>query len=163
MDVDGILNAFNNEGARYLLIGGMNFYLRHEHVATFDVDLWIDDTPENKTRASRALSKLEAEWGRTEADWKPVAPDGSWLRFQSCFCLTTAYGAVDIFLRVDGLEDGFEACMRRAVAAETFRGVKFMALADADMIRCQEALPEAVRKLDRIRTLKSKSSNGPSS
>ena len=47
MDVHLILQTFNAHRVDYLLIGGMNFLLFHEPVLTFDVDLWIDDVPEN--------------------------------------------------------------------------------------------------------------------
>jgi hypothetical protein len=50
MTVDQILETFNRRQAGYLLIGGMNFLLRHQPVLTFDVDLWVADTPENLRR-----------------------------------------------------------------------------------------------------------------
>ncbi len=161
MDVERIFRAFNEEEARHILIGGMNFFLLHEPVSRFDVDLWIDDTQENRARASRAFWRLEAEWGRTEADWKRVPADPSWMTGQGCFCLTSAAGSVEIFLAVEGLEDGFESCLGRAVRTETIGGVKFAGLADSDMIRRQEALPEGLRKLDRVRALRLKLSDGP--
>lgn len=160
MDVERILQAFNEEKVRSILIGGMNFFLRHDPVSTYDVDLWIEDSEVNKARASRALSSLEAEWGRTDAEWKRVLPDGFWMRGQGCFCLTSPAGSIDIFLAVDGLEDGFEACFARAVHTRTLGGVNYVALSDSDMIRCQEALPEGLRKLDRVRVLRSKLTNG---
>ena len=106
MNVDHILSAMHDRGVRYLLIGGMNFLLRHEPVLTYDVDLWIEDTEENRRRCEKALASLDAAWGATEADWMPVAglPAG-WLDRQPVFALTTAHGAVDIFRSVVGLSD----------------------------------------------------------
>jgi hypothetical protein len=160
MDVDAILRAFNAERTRYIMIGGMNFYLRHEPVSTFDVDLWVADEPANLGRVGRALFQLKAEWGRTESDWKRVPADPSWIKGQGWFCLTSPAGALDVFLRVEGLVDGFEECYQRAVHEKTGGGVPFMGLADEDMLRCQEALPEGLRKLDRMRVLRSKLKNG---
>ena len=40
MNVDEILAALNAERVDYLLIGGMNFLLRHIPELTFDVDIW---------------------------------------------------------------------------------------------------------------------------
>ena len=58
MNVDQILRAFNETQVEYILIGGMNFLLRHAPILTFDVDLWIDDTPENRARCEAALRWL---------------------------------------------------------------------------------------------------------
>ena len=72
MDVDLILQTFNAHRVDYLLIGGMNFLLFHEPVLTFDVDLWIDDAPENLRRAEQALGELRgvgAPPSRTGDPW----------------------------------------------------------------------------------------------
>src|SRR6478609_7419070 len=106
-DPDQILATMNEHGVAYLLIGGMNFMLRHEpNLLTFDIDFWIEDTPENRQRCESALAALDAEWGVNDADWKPVAqhPPG-WLDQQSVFCVNSKHGAVDIFRRLPGLTD----------------------------------------------------------
>ena len=104
MDIDFIFRAMNCQQVDYLLIGGMNYMLRHEPVLTFDVDLWIDDTPENRKRCDLALRDLRAEWGETEQRWAPVSnlPE-DWLGRQTIFCLTSPHGAIDIFRHVLGL------------------------------------------------------------
>jgi hypothetical protein len=38
MNIDHILQTFNTCEVDYLLIGGMNFLLRHEPVLTYDID-----------------------------------------------------------------------------------------------------------------------------
>jgi hypothetical protein len=40
MNIDRILETFNRRDVSYLLIGDMNFLLRHAPVLTYDVDLW---------------------------------------------------------------------------------------------------------------------------
>jgi hypothetical protein len=55
MNVDAILAAFNSSNVDYMLIGGMNYVLRHLPELTFDVDLWIADNEENLRRANMAL------------------------------------------------------------------------------------------------------------
>jgi hypothetical protein len=161
MNVEAILKAFNDAKVRYMLIGGMNFFLRHEPVSTYDVDLWIDDETQNKGIAAKALVALKAEWGPTEKDWRPVSADASWMKGQGCFCLTSPSGAIDVFLSVEGLQNQFEECYGRAVRETTLGGTPYLALSDMDMLRCQEALPEQFRKLDRMRVLKSKIGHGP--
>jgi hypothetical protein len=74
MNPDKIFATMNDHGVFYLLIGGMNFMLRHEpKLLTFEIDFWIDDTAENRQRCETALAALDAKWGVNDADWKPVA------------------------------------------------------------------------------------------
>ena len=42
MNVDRILETLNRQDVRYILIGRMNFLLRHTPVLTFDVDVWVE-------------------------------------------------------------------------------------------------------------------------
>ena len=82
MNVDKILETLNAEGVSFILIGGMNFLLRHFPELTFDVDIWVQDTPENLSRVNRALQSLGASWGPTEATWAPIPSDSRWLHIQ---------------------------------------------------------------------------------
>lgn len=152
MDVDHILRTMNDHGVDYLLIGGMNFLLRHAPVLTYDVDLWIHDVPANRARCAAALAALGACWGPSEADWRPVADQPLWLERQPVFCLTSPSGAIDVFREVRGL-GAWEAAAARAVAGLTAAGVAYRGLADEDMIACQLALPEAERRPGRIETI----------
>jgi hypothetical protein len=153
LDVDAIFDALNRRDVEYILIGGMNFLLRHQPVLTFDVDVWINDTPANRGRCEAALADLGAEWGPTEAEWGPVTrlPAG-WLETQRVFALTTSAGALDVFRQAPGL-DSWLACRGRALLGRTRAGREFWGLSDQDMLACQYALDEPLRKLDRIRYL----------
>jgi hypothetical protein len=153
MNADEILATFARQEVDAILIGGMNFLLRHQPVLTFDIDFWVRDTDENLVKANRALHDLEAEWGRSEATWGPVPVDPTWLRNQSVFCVTTKYGAVDIFRDVRGLDGSYEACRARAILAQTVSGISYLSLSDQDMLACQMALPENERRLDRVNFL----------
>ncbi len=154
MNVDHILETMNRNQVSYLLIGGMNFLLRHAPVLTYDVDVWIEDTPENLQRCEKALAELQAEWGASDDDWRPAAdrPAG-WLGRQWLFCLTSPHGPIDIFRSVRGL-GSWAASHAKAQAGKTAGGVPFLGLSDDDMLQCQIALPEAERNSRRIETLK---------
>jgi len=154
MDADAIFSTFNLHKVRYILIGGMNFMLRHQPILTFDVDLWIEDTPENRDRCAVALQALNAEWGPSIEDWKSVEflPDG-WLDYQAVFSLLTSAGAVDIFRAVKGMER-WEAAWQRSESSATANGTPFHALCDEDLLACQLALPITEQKQDRIAILK---------
>ena len=153
MNVDEILRALNEDQVDYLLIGGMNFLLRHRPELTFDVDIWVGDEAANLARLNRALQRLGAAWGATEQDWAPVPAGWEWLQHQPVYCLTTGHGALDVFREVLGLEGAYEACRDRAFSGKTASGVPFRGLADRDMLACQEALPPEERKAGRMETL----------
>jgi len=105
MNIDHILSTLNKHEVAYVLIGGMNFLLRHAPVLTYDVDVWIDDEPANRERCETALSELQAEWGPSDNDWIPVAArKPGWLETQALYCLMSPYGAIDVFRSVKGLE-----------------------------------------------------------
>ncbi len=57
-DVLRICRALNQADARYLLIGGMAVVAHGAGRFTKDIDLLIDDAPENVARVKRALSVL---------------------------------------------------------------------------------------------------------
>lgn len=159
MNVDHILDTMNRHGVDYLLIGGMNFFVRHRPVATFDVDLWIADTTENRARCEESLRALEASWGATERDWGPVARLApGWLEHHGVYCLTSPSGDIDIFRAVRGLPD-WTTCRQRAAPSATAAGVTFLGLADLDMLACQLALPEGEQKIDRVRFLRKVTDN----
>jgi hypothetical protein len=143
-----ILAAFVRHEVDFLLIGGMNFFLRHRPITTFDVDLWVNDEDTNLAKVTAALTELAAQWGASTETFAPVPSDPAWLKRQSIFCLTSQAGAIDIFRTVDGLES-YAACKARAVQT-TRDGITFRGLSDADMLACQLALPEGERRLDRI-------------
>lgn len=154
MNVDEILGALNRHKVSYLLIGGMNFLLRHEPVLTYDVDIWIADDADNRARCEQALVALDAEWGASDKDFCPVRNRKlGWLSNQSVFCLTSPHGAIDVFRSVRGLDD-WAACRKRSLSGKTAGGISYRGLGDADMLTTQEALKAKDRKLDRIRVLR---------
>jgi hypothetical protein len=153
MNVDEILKALNDEQVNYLLIGGMNFLLRHSPELTFDVDVWVRDDGTNLERANRALQRLGAEWGASDKDWREIPEDWRWLERQGCFCTTTRHGALDVFRDVRGLEGRYDECRVAAVPSVTTKGMRFMALSDEHMLACQQALPENERKAKRVEIL----------
>lgn len=152
MNVDHILRTFDDGEVEYLLIGGMNFLLRHEPVLTYDIDFWIHDTATNLDRCDAALRKLNAAWGPTEQEWRPVAAQPGWLGRQDVFCLTSSSGAIDIFRSVKGLPSWAD-CNARACTGRTAGGAPYRGLCDEDMLACQLALPPADRRRTRVETL----------
>lgn len=159
MNVDRILETMNRQGVEYLLIGGMNFMLRFEGILTFDVDLWVRNTPENLSRCELALVELGAEWGRSDEDWGPVAERKTgWLATQGVYSVTSTEGAIDIFRTVQGLDE-WDGCFARSDARATPSGVSYRALGLDDLLRSQESIPLTGKVEDRIRIIRK--SRGP--
>ena len=154
MNVDAILETFHRHEVDAILIGGMNFLLRHQPVLTFDIDFWVKDVDENLSRVAMALRALGAEWGKSEETWGPLPGGHDWLRTQNVFCLTTRHGAVDIFRSVEGLDGQYGACKARSSVERSQGGISYRSLSDQDMLACQLALPENLRRLDRTNYLR---------
>jgi hypothetical protein len=68
---------------------------------------------------------------------------------QSVHCLSSPLGAIDLFRFVQGLDD-YDECKARSEQRLTAEGVAYQSLSDRDMLRCQLALPEGLRRLDRV-------------
>jgi hypothetical protein len=153
MNVDHILSVMNRHEVRYLLIGGMNFLLRHKPVMTYDVDFWIEDTEPNRRVCEIALAELKAEWGATEEEWAAVSlMSPGWLNRQAVYCLGSPSGAIDIFRTVRGLPDWSDS-YKTSIEGQTADGTAYRGLSDADMLKCQLCLEPESRKMDRIRDL----------
>lgn len=153
MNIDRVLQSLAKNEVDYLLIGGVNFLLRHAPEITYDIDVWIADNPKNLERTVTFLKSINAEWGATEDDWKPVPDTTTWLTLQPVFCLTSPIAAIDIFREVKGLEKRYDVCKAAAIAAETASGVPFWALSDQHMLEAQLALPVNQQKSQRIEAL----------
>lgn len=153
MNVDHVLETLGRHGVDFLLIGGMNFLLRHQPVLTFDIDIWVRDTASNLDRCESAMSELDASWGATDEVWRPIREQPGWTRRQGVFCLASPYGSVDIFRSVEGL-GAWVDCHSRSYLGKTRAGAEYRGLSDADMIACQLALPPGVQKISRIESLR---------
>jgi hypothetical protein len=128
-------------------------------VLTFDIGFWINDTPENLMRCETALAELDASWGATDDEWGKVAKlNPGWLSRQIIFCTMSPHGAIDIFRAVKGLED-WKKSASAAARENTAGGTEYLGLSDEDMLKCQYALDENLRKQDRI-TILEKSGTG---
>jgi hypothetical protein len=152
-DYRRVFQAMNQNRVSYLLIGGLNYFLAFKPVTTQDIDLWIEDTPENRSACEMALAELGAEWGKRDEDWSLVnqKPSG-WLTGQCVFCLLTRFGPVDIFLSVPGLPD-FSRARRDATIFTIDRELSTPLISANDLLSCQLALPTIQQKQERVRTL----------
>ena len=54
MNIDRVLQSLAKNEVDYLLIGGVNFLLRHAPEITYDIDVWIADNPKAAIAAETA-------------------------------------------------------------------------------------------------------------
>ncbi len=154
LEFQRLFQVLNDHGVQFILIGGMNYFLRFRPVTTQDIDIWISPVKENVLRCEQAMAAIEAQWGRTDDDWGATAekPSG-WLLSQCVFCLLTNCGLVDIFTAVVGLPD-FEACWERGETIAVSGNTTFRSLSAMDMLACQLAIPEENRRHERVAHLR---------
>jgi len=70
-DQRDVLQAFLEEGVKFLVVGGFAFAAHAFIRATKDIDLWIEPSPENAGRVWRALTTFGAtllDHGLTQSD-----------------------------------------------------------------------------------------------
>jgi len=89
-DFEDMLALLGKHKVRYLVIGGLAFIYHAKPRYTKDMDLWIDHTLENVTRANKAL----AEFG------SPILLDADMP--EDILQLGVAPDRIDIFLRIPG-------------------------------------------------------------
>jgi len=153
-DYRRVFLAMNRNAVSFLLIGGLNYFLVHKPVTTQDIDLYIDDSTENRHACELALNDIGAEWGRRDEDWGPVnAKNRGWLSGQSVFCLLTQFGPVDIFLSLPGIPSFSEAKLR-STTFDVDGESRIHLMSARDLLECQLALPEVYRKPERIQHLR---------
>ncbi len=55
-DFEDLLLLFEQEGVRYLIVGGLAFIFHAKPRYTKDMDIWVENTPENIRKANVALA-----------------------------------------------------------------------------------------------------------
>ena len=135
MNIDHILETLNSNNVKYLLIGGMSYFLRHKPQLTFDIDFWVENSEQNLALVEKSLSLLDSEWGVDDKSWKKVSLYSSgWIKSQSIFALSSPYGAIDIFTKVKGLNNWNDS-FSSAVKGLTASGVGYYSINDEDLLK----------------------------
>jgi predicted nucleotidyltransferase len=120
----GLLRAFNDQGVKYLVVGGYAFGVHAEPRATKDLDLFIRSDEENSQAVFRALVRYGAPLsGLTPADFK----DGS------TFQIGQPPARIDILQRIDGV--GFDEAWANRIEGVVDGEVRVSIISRDDMIR----------------------------
>jgi len=123
-----LLSVFANENVRYLVIGGyaVSYYDRPRY--TKDLDLWVDNHPENLQRVYRALARFGAP--------QHVLHDLQQLRPDEVLWMGNPPLRIDILQNVDGVD--FSKCFAGHQQAE-WHGVPVRLISRRDLIASKRA------------------------
>ena len=139
MDVEHILRILNSHSVEYVVLG-MAGLMPHSGVpVTSNLGILIADTPENRTELNFALQDLGCHSSPSENIWKAVEDDHAWLEEKSVHALTCPHGTLEIFRKLKGIEDGFEACKSRASILLMLDGEMYYSLSTEDATKVSRA------------------------
>lgn len=130
-DILSLWNCLHKNEVRYIMIGGFAINLHGYNRSTKDIDIWIEDTLENRKQLRKALKEQgSGDYSLIETiDFLP-----GWTDFQ----LNMGF-KLDIMTSVKGLEKiGFEECFTYAVVTE-IEGVTVRFLQYNHLITCKKA------------------------
>ena len=145
-------DCLNNNGVRYIMVGGFATNLHGFHRFTEDVDLYLEDTLENRKKLRKAFIDLGL------GDFEPIERIEfipGWVDFQ----LENGV-KMDIMTEMKGVSLTFDECLQIAPVAE-IEGVKVPFLHINQLIDNKKAVNRPkdqsdVRELERIRNLTEK-------
>jgi hypothetical protein len=123
-DFSDLLSELNDEGARYLLVGGYALSSYGRPRATGDLDLWIESSLSNAEKVFRAL----ADYG---APLERVAPE-DFATPGMVFQIGVSPNRVDILTSLTGLTFA-EAWENRKPTS--FGGVSLFVISESDFVR----------------------------
>lgn len=127
-DFVDLLRAFSNDRVEHLVVGAHALAVHGAIRATQDLDVWIRPTPENATRAYRALAGFGAPL--TELKPEDLASPGT------VFQIGVAPVRIDILTKIDGVE--FEEAWPARLPA-SFGGVMTAVLSREHLIKNKRA------------------------
>ncbi|MCB9034044.1 MAG: nucleotidyltransferase [Chitinophagales bacterium] len=100
----------NDNKVKYIMIGGFAVNLHGFNRTTADIDIWIENTTENRL----ALGKVFNQYNYTDIDWTTIDLIPGWTNFYIGNNID-----IDIIVEMKGLEQyTFEECLQMASVAE---------------------------------------------
>ena len=143
-DYRDILSAFIGEGVEYLLVGAYALAVHGLPRATGDIDLWVNPTRENGSRAHSALATFGAPLDAVTPD-DFATPD-------FVLQIGVAPRRIDILTSITGVE--FSAAWPRRVTVE-IDGLELNVLGRDDQIANKRAVgrPQDLADADRLEEL----------
>ena len=140
-DLRSLLEALDEGGVRFVVIGGVAVGAHGFVRGTEDLDLVPDPDPENLERLAEALGKLESTLPSVEGRPFDVATDAGTIRRGGNVIADTKFGGLDVVQRLRGVPE-YSELARDAV--------------DSDLL----GIPVRVCSLARLREMKRARSGG---
>ena len=134
-----VCQILNEEGVRYVVMGGFASVIHGSSLPTRDIDLVPDRSEENLERLGRALSRMHAMIRTGDA---PVAAplDAAFLRNTEVMLnLVGDFGDIDLMFRPAGSLDGYSDWASHAFEVEIAEGVRISIAALDDIIESKRA------------------------
>jgi predicted nucleotidyltransferase len=114
-DFLGILRTLTDQGAEFIVVGGVGAVLHGALITTLDLDLVHARDPDNIARLLTALSELDARYRQTFG--RDIRPDRSHLESPGHQLLETRLGALDLLGTLDGGR-GYEELLGQTMEME---------------------------------------------
>lgn len=156
LDIARILRALDDEGAEYVVIGGIAVVVHGSDRPTFDLDLVYPRDAENLSRLARAVARLNPRLRGAPED-VPFIWDARTLKAGCNFTLVTDAGSLDLLGDVEGVES-FAKLRERSEETDLFGIVVAVASID-DLLAMKRAANRLkdqadILELQRLRQLK---------
>lgn len=134
-----ICEILNEEGVRYVVVGGIATVMHGSTLSTQDIDLVPDRSDNNLAALARALQRLNVRI-RTEDESVAVKIDEQFLR-NSTFMLNLVSdcGDIDIAFQPSGPLEGYEGWKRGAIELSIGTGVMVWVAALDDVVASKRA------------------------
>jgi predicted nucleotidyltransferase len=136
-DLKELLRAFNEQGVKYLIVGGYAFGVHAEPRATKDLDIFISSDEENSNKVFRAL----IQYGAPLADLTPSDfMDGT------TFQIGQPPARIDILQQIDGVT--FDEAWKNRIEGFVDDGIKADVISRVDLISNKLASGREQDRLD---------------
>lgn len=136
-DLKELLRAFNEQGVKYLIVGGYAFGVHAEPRATKDLDIFVRSDEENSKKIFRALIQYGAPLADfTSSDFM----DGT------TFQIGQPPARVDILQRIDGVT--FDQAWENRIEGFVDEQIKAAVISKQDLIRNKLATGREQDRLD---------------
>lgn len=151
-NVQDFLKSLNKNNVRYMLVGGVATVFYGHIRTTQDLDLWIEDSPENKKRLVQALKDVGVI-GAEKYEDIPMIPGWSTITIGDKGFVADFMGYMKAFTKED-----FNTCYKRARTGN-FEGIPITVIHINDLIKEKIELGrlkdlDDVENLEKIRNKK---------
>ncbi|WP_420388116.1 nucleotidyltransferase [Roseivirga sp.] len=138
-----VVQSFNTEGVKYLVVGGFAVNFHGYNRSTADLDLWVSNEEDNLDRIHRAIETVGFEFDEDASEE---------LRSDRMVSFSDSNSVVELMTRLNISEEvGFELAYQSAVS-KTVEGVEMKVISFHDLKR-EKAKSKRYKDLDDLSKL----------